>query len=501
MERSPNISWIFHIRLLSLLTLLSLADMTGVKLAYDTTTTKGASVQLVFGFEYAILLVSVLNVAIKYILHVVDYVRANNNRGDNASRNWEEKAVYLLYSELALSASKVILYLTFITLMMKIHTFPLFAIRPMYLSMRSFKKALNDVIQSRRAIANMNSLYPNATTQELLETDNVCIICREEMVGTTVINGQVIHPPSGLSKKLPCGHIFHVSCLRSWFQRQQTCPTCRLDVLRAGMAARNNNNNNVNLNNNNMNVGGNRVQGVLDPAQDLLQRQQQLMQNMFLTHLFMNQLHAGANLVNNPAVNPLNVPVPSTSNSQQSEAGSSSTQDNNQSPTTSANSSATTPLVIGMPLPPSNVNLSSLSDDELRRLVRSEREGLEARLRLYSQSRILIDAAITNLMQFNSLLEATGPVLRGQATPSNVQDIRAEDRTGVNIPTDLVTSTSGDEPLSNTDSDGRVLSEEEMFRRRTNSDVRRVRVSRFTGSSTESSQSQGRDNNGDNNEA
>ena len=33
------------------------------------------------------------------------------------------------------------------------------------------------------------------------------------------------------AKKLPCNHIFHISCLRSWFQRQQTCPTCRLDVL------------------------------------------------------------------------------------------------------------------------------------------------------------------------------------------------------------------------------------------------------------------------------
>merc|ERR1719319_1391082 len=34
------------------------------------------------------------------------------------------------------------------------------------------------------------------------------------------------------TKKLPCNHIFHRNCLRSWFQRQQTCPTCRLDVLR-----------------------------------------------------------------------------------------------------------------------------------------------------------------------------------------------------------------------------------------------------------------------------
>lgn len=35
------------------------------------------------------------------------------------------------------------------------------------------------------------------------------------------------------SKKLPCNHIFHTVCLRSWFQRQQTCPTCRLNILRS----------------------------------------------------------------------------------------------------------------------------------------------------------------------------------------------------------------------------------------------------------------------------
>ena len=65
--------------------------------------------------------------------------------------------------------------------------------------------------------------YPDATSEDLTNGDNVCIICREEM---TV-----------MCKKLPCNHIFHVSCLRSWFQRQQTCPTCRLDVLRAPRSA------------------------------------------------------------------------------------------------------------------------------------------------------------------------------------------------------------------------------------------------------------------------
>lgn len=29
------------------------------------------------------------------------------------------------------------------------------------------------------------------------------------------------------AKKLRCGHLFHVHCLRSWLERQQTCPICR----------------------------------------------------------------------------------------------------------------------------------------------------------------------------------------------------------------------------------------------------------------------------------
>lgn len=51
----------------------------------------------------------------------------------------------------------------------------------MNVNFRAFKKALNDVILSRRAIRNMNTLYPDATPEELAAADNVCIICREDM--------------------------------------------------------------------------------------------------------------------------------------------------------------------------------------------------------------------------------------------------------------------------------------------------------------------------------
>ncbi|VIO99566.1 conserved hypothetical protein,hypothetical protein [Brugia malayi] len=210
MERSPIITVLFHCRMISLLAFLSALDSYFISHAYFTTLVRGASVQIVFGFEYAVLMTVVLHVTIKYILHMHDLRNVHP---------WENKAVYLLYSELLINCLRCILYIIFVAVMIRLHTFPLFSIRPLYLTIRAFHKAINDVILSRRAIHAMNNLFPLATEQDLLQGDNTCIICREEMT-----------PVSG-AKKLPCNHIFHANCLRSWFQRQQSCPTCRTDIL------------------------------------------------------------------------------------------------------------------------------------------------------------------------------------------------------------------------------------------------------------------------------
>ncbi|XP_017855936.1 PREDICTED: E3 ubiquitin-protein ligase HRD1 [Drosophila arizonae] len=209
MERSPVLGWLFHIRVGSLLTMLGILDYVLLMHAYNSTLVRGPTVQLVFGFEYAILLTVIASTAIKYVLHAAEM------RTDTP---WENKAVFLLYTELVIGLIKVVLYLLFVVIMAKIYALPMFVFRPMFFTIRNFRKALNDVIMSRRAIRNMNTLYPDATPEELRQSDNICIICREDMVNH--------------SKKLPCGHIFHTTCLRSWFQRQQTCPTCRLNILR-----------------------------------------------------------------------------------------------------------------------------------------------------------------------------------------------------------------------------------------------------------------------------
>ncbi|XP_055678712.1 E3 ubiquitin-protein ligase HRD1 [Lutzomyia longipalpis] len=214
MERSPVIGWLFHVRVAALVSFLGILDYMMLTYAYNSTISKGASVQLVFGFEYAILVTMVTNTTIKYFLHAMEL---------RSESPWENKAVFLLYTELIIGLIRVVFYVLFVVIMVRTYTLPLFAFRPMYYTIRNFKKALNDVILSRRAIRNMNTLYPDATPEELQMSDNICIICREDMVSH--------------SKKLPCGHIFHTACLRSWFQRQQTCPTCRLNILRTPVPA------------------------------------------------------------------------------------------------------------------------------------------------------------------------------------------------------------------------------------------------------------------------
>ncbi|XP_067012476.1 E3 ubiquitin-protein ligase synoviolin B isoform X2 [Anabrus simplex] len=405
MERSPVISWLFHIRVVSLLLMLGALDLHFVGHAYQSTVTKGASVQLVFGFEYAILFTIIVNICIKYALHTIDL---------NSENPWDNKAVFLLYTELVMGFFKVILYIAFVAIMVRIYTLPLFAFRPMYYTMRGFKKAFNDVILSRRAIHNMNTLYPDATPEELAAADNVCIICREEMVSA--------------SKKLPCNHIFHTSCLRSWFQRQQTCPTCRLNILRTpttpqahpaaaaqppappqhgahpppapGALPQ-------------MPVGMNMFQPMPGPlpfwqvfqipgaaAQRPADPQQQQQQSQ------QQQTVSGGTST---------TPSQSTSTA----AGSSTSQTASPPPTSSTQPGMTTgtnipflcppfpfmPFIPPPPMPPAN--FTGLSTEELRRMEGTTRESIEARLQCLRNIQLLLDASVTMMQQYATVVAAT----------------------------------------------------------------------------------------------
>ncbi|KAJ3037801.1 E3 ubiquitin-protein ligase synoviolin [Rhizophlyctis rosea] len=232
MEQSPNMSVGFHVRMVSIVTILTLVDVAMVSYAIDQTLLRGATMMIVFGFEYAILLSMITSTTVKYCLHTYDLRR---------EAPWEDKSMYIFYLDLIEDFCKLVTYACFFAIVLHYYGIPLHIIRDLYMTLRSFMQRCRDLIQYRRATANMNERYLNATAEELAVTDRTCIICREEMEaegGAANADGNAAGAaapaavprrpqagPPNVAKKLPCGHIFHFRCLRSWLERQQTCPT------------------------------------------------------------------------------------------------------------------------------------------------------------------------------------------------------------------------------------------------------------------------------------
>lgn len=100
--------------------------------------------------------------------------------------------------------------------------------RDLFLTARAVIKRGTALWKYRKAIEDMNK-YPDATSEDITREDT-CIICREEMrPWDPADEGRVLQRVR--PKKLPCGHILHMGCLKSWLERQQVCPTCRRSVV------------------------------------------------------------------------------------------------------------------------------------------------------------------------------------------------------------------------------------------------------------------------------
>lgn len=206
-ETTPSVPVRSHIRIVSFMGFLLIIDSTflynSIKYLVET---RQASVSLFFSFEYMILATTTVSTFIKYIFYVSDMLMEGQ---------WEKKAVYTFYLELIRDLLHLTMYMCFFLVIFVNYGVPLHLIRELYETFRNFKIRVADYIRYRKITSNMNDRFPDATSEEL-NADATCIICREEM--TT-------------AKKLFCGHLFHVHCLRSWLERQNTCPTCRALVV------------------------------------------------------------------------------------------------------------------------------------------------------------------------------------------------------------------------------------------------------------------------------
>ncbi|KAG2128617.1 uncharacterized protein EDB93DRAFT_1184267 [Suillus bovinus] len=238
----PGPPTLFHIRMTTLFVILWCTDLVMFAVAVESTLKNGIGGMMMFASEYAILMASAMNTTAKYCVCVIDLRRARQRGGENAPQ-WQNKSMWVFYIELVTDFLKLTTYLLFFLLIVAFYGLPLNIIRDVYLTGRSFVTRLRALVRYRAATRNMDERYPDASEEEMSAmSDRTCIICREEMFvhGISGNQGgdsgsnpaqQSSDGPNTTPKKLPCGHVFHFYCLRSWLERQQSCPTCRRSVL------------------------------------------------------------------------------------------------------------------------------------------------------------------------------------------------------------------------------------------------------------------------------
>lgn len=416
MERSPNISFLFNLRVVSLLVILFTVNFSFIELLLSIKNQTDTMI-FVLTFEYAILMVRLITIFVEYLLNCHDLLLRDHP--------WSHKSACMLYLDLLSNFLKILINAYFMVQMTRIQVFPIFMVRSFWVTLRAFRSALINWNLSRLVINQMNTQFPNATAEELLSGDNVCIICREEM------------QPNGNAKRLPCNHIFHVACLRSWFQRQQTCPTCRRNVLQhqanvgttpnavrpppqpnAGAAANPQGNPQAAMNQVLVNW-----LNVIRQHQENQQQQQQV-----------NPPAANA-ATQQPPQTPQVAPVaPGTQPSASGSTASTSSTTNATAPTeSSAPNPAITvapvmaaaplfgfPFMPFMPFPPMPLlnipatstsatlhNFASLTEQQLRQIEGDSRLSLEARIRWLENMRNQIDLIVSQFQQYNQVVSAT----------------------------------------------------------------------------------------------
>ncbi|KAG0154696.1 hypothetical protein PDIDSM_264 [Penicillium digitatum] len=275
-QQPPANPRLFHARLATSLVLTVSFDAFMLRYCWHTVVTKARpDMMVMFGFEFAILAVLSTSTLLRYMQERRDEIRVArveaireharagatsppDNLPDENDVNemeidvpgWEEKGRWIFYLDLLTDLLKLVIYLSFFGILLTFYGLPIHILRDVVVTIRSFARRIMDFMRYRNATRDMHQRYPDATAEEVSRED-VCIICREEMIPVQPAQPQPAanaandaeepapQPTAGMPrvpdrlrpKKLPCGHILHFSCLRSWLERQQNCPTCRRPVV------------------------------------------------------------------------------------------------------------------------------------------------------------------------------------------------------------------------------------------------------------------------------
>ncbi|NXP79084.1 AMFR ligase, partial [Ramphastos sulfuratus] len=208
---SPTTPMSSHIRVLTLLIAMLLSCCGLAVICGVVGYTHGMHTLAFMAAESLLVTVRTAHVILRYAIHLWDL----NHEG-----TWEGKDTYVYYTDFVME-----LTLLSLDLMHHIH---MLLFGNIWLSMASLVifmqlRYLFYEVQRRirrhknylRVVGNMEARFAVATPEELAANNDDCAICWDSMQS---------------ARKLPCGHLFHSSCLRSWLEQDTSCPTCRMSL-------------------------------------------------------------------------------------------------------------------------------------------------------------------------------------------------------------------------------------------------------------------------------
>ncbi|XP_041652141.1 E3 ubiquitin-protein ligase AMFR-like [Cheilinus undulatus] len=208
---SPTTPLSSHARVILLLVVLLLCCGGLATLCSRLARSQGRHTTAFMAAECMLVTVRTTHVMFRYSIHLWDV---------NQESSWDNKSSYVYYTDLLME-----LLLLGLDLLHHIH---MLLFSNIWLSMASLVifmqlRFLVQEVQKRirrhqnylRVLRNMETRFSVASADELAANNDDCAICWDVMSS---------------ARKLPCGHLFHSSCLRSWLEQDTSCPTCRMSL-------------------------------------------------------------------------------------------------------------------------------------------------------------------------------------------------------------------------------------------------------------------------------
>lgn len=179
-------------------------------------------VYFAFGFEFAVMFLDLLLQGTKVLLNTWELVYLRDHPEEDVM---ESKGLYMKILEIVHSSLVLIIHLFLLVTLLGPYRYPVYLFKDVFFNILGLFKQIRELRRYQKASKELDTKLNDATQEELTEDNNLCIICRDDMTTVGVRKGERAYP-----KKLQCGHIIHLGCLKGWFERSQACPMCRAPV-------------------------------------------------------------------------------------------------------------------------------------------------------------------------------------------------------------------------------------------------------------------------------